>query len=131
LQDVDLFQDLVDQQGQMEIWIGCSEGSQYFGMAQPDVYIRGREGSFAWNFTKAYLGIWLQMVIITFFGVMFSTFLTGSVAMFATAIVYTIGLFKEFVLDWSPATCRAADRSNPCCGSCSRKTSRSNWTWDR
>jgi hypothetical protein len=99
LQDVDLFQDLVDQQGQMEIWIGCSEGAQYFGMAQPDVYIRGREGSFAWNFTKAYLGIWLQMIIITFFGVMFSTFLTGSVAMFATAIVYTIGLFKEFVLN--------------------------------
>ena len=98
LQDVDLFQDLVDQQGQMEIWIGCSEGAQYFGMAQPDVYIRGLEGSFAWNFTKAYLGIWLQMIIITFFGVMFSTFLTGSVAMFATAIVYTIGLFKEFVL---------------------------------
>ncbi len=98
LQDVDLFQDLVDQQGQMEIWIGCSEGAQYFGMAQPDVYIRGREGSFLWNFSKAYLGIWLQMIIITFFGVMFSTFLSGSVAMFATAIVYTIGLFKEFVL---------------------------------
>jgi hypothetical protein len=54
LQDVDLFRDLVDQQGQMEIWIGCSDASQYFGMAQPDVYIRGREGSFAWNLAKAY-----------------------------------------------------------------------------
>ena len=98
LQDVDLFRDLVDQQGQMEVWIGCSDASQYFGMAQPDVYIRGREGSFAWNLAKAYVGIWLQVIIITFFGVMFSTFLTGPVAMFATAIVYVVGLFREFIV---------------------------------
>jgi hypothetical protein len=98
LQDVDLFRDLVDQQGQMEVWIGCSDASQYFGMAQPDVYLRGQEGSFAWNLAKAYVGIWLQMIIITFFGVMFSTFLTGAVAMFATAIVYVVGLFREFIL---------------------------------
>jgi hypothetical protein len=96
--DVDLFADLVDQRGDLEVWIGCSDAAQYFGMAQPDVYIRGQEGSFAWNFAKAYLGIWLQMIIITFFGVMFSTFLTGAVAMFATAIVYTVGLFREFIL---------------------------------
>ena len=98
LQDVDLFRDLVDQQGQMEVWIGCSDASQYFGMAQPDVYIRGQEGSFAWTLAKAYVGIWLQMIIITFFGVMFSTFLTGAVAMFATVIVYVVGLFREFIL---------------------------------
>jgi hypothetical protein len=98
LQDVDLFRDLVDQQGQMEVWIGCSDSSQYFGMAQPDVYIRGREGSFAWNLAKAYVGIWLQVIIITFVGVMFSTFLTGPVAMFATAIVYVVGLFREFIV---------------------------------
>jgi hypothetical protein len=98
LQDVDLFRDLVDEQGQMEVWIGCSDASQYFGMAQPDVYIRGREGSFAWNLAKAYVGIWLQVIIITFFGVMFSTFLTGPVAMFATAIVYVVGLFREFIV---------------------------------
>jgi hypothetical protein len=96
--DVDLFQDLVDEQGRMEIWIACSDAAQYFGMAQPDVYIRGREGTFAWNFAKAYLGIWLQMIIITFFGVMFSTLLSGPVAMFAALMVYLIGLFKEFVL---------------------------------
>jgi hypothetical protein len=47
---------------------------------------------------QSLLGIWLQMIIITFFGVMFSTFLTGPVAMFATAIVYVVGLFREFIL---------------------------------
>jgi len=98
LQDVDLFEDLVDDQGRVEIWIGCTESAQYFGMAQADVYIRGRDGVFAWNFVKGYLGIWLQMIIITCFGVTFSTFLSGPVAMFATAIVYCVGLFKEFVL---------------------------------
>ncbi len=97
LADIDLFQDLVDENGNVEVWIQCSEPSQYFGMAQADVYIRGRDASFVWNFCKGYLGLWMQMVIITCFGVMFSTFLSGPVAMFATSITYVVGMFKEFI----------------------------------
>jgi hypothetical protein len=98
LQDVDLFSDFVDENGRVEIWIRCSEPAQYYGMAQPDVYIRGADGSFLWNFCKAYIGIWLQMVIITCFGVVFSTFLSGPVAMFATLVTYMVGLFKGFII---------------------------------
>jgi hypothetical protein len=47
---------------------------------------------------KGYLGIWFQMVILTCFGVMFSTFLSGPVAMFGTLIVYLVGTFKEFLI---------------------------------
>ncbi len=36
------------------------------------------------NFIKGYFGIWLQMVLVIAFGVMFSTFLSGPVAMIAT-----------------------------------------------
>jgi hypothetical protein len=98
LTDVELFQDLVDENGNVEISIQCSERSQYFGMAQPDVYIRGREGLFFWNFVKGYAGIWLQMIIVTCFGVVFSTFLSGPVAMFATLMTYMVGLFKDFII---------------------------------
>lgn len=98
LRDIDLFEDLVDPSGRVEIWISCSEPGQYFGMAQADLYVRGRDGTFLWNFVKGYAGIWLQMVIITCFGVMFSTFLSGPVAMVATFVVYMVGLFKEFII---------------------------------
>jgi hypothetical protein len=50
-----------------------------------------------WNFCKGYLGLWMQMVIVTCFGVTFSTFLSGPVAMFASCIVYVVGMFKEFI----------------------------------
>jgi len=97
--DSDLFKDLVDEQGNVEIWVQCLESSQYFGMAGPDVYVRAKEGSFFWNFVKAHIGIWLQMVIVMCFGVTLSTFLSGAVAMFSTFVVYITGLFSEFIMD--------------------------------
>jgi hypothetical protein len=99
LSKIDLFNDLVDEEGNVEVWIQCGERSQYFGMAQPDVYIRGQDASFRLNFCKGYMGIWLQMVIITCFGVVFSTFLSGPVAMFATSVTYMVGLNKEFIIN--------------------------------
>jgi len=48
-----------------------------FRHGQADLYIRARDASFAGNFVKGYLGIWLQMVIVLAMGVMFSTFLSG------------------------------------------------------
>lgn len=104
LEDVDIFDKLVSQDGKVEIWLQCSEHSQYYGMAQPDLYLRGKDGSFILNFAKSYVGIWLQMIIITCFGVMFSTFLSGPVAMFATLIVYLIGMFKTFIIGVASGT---------------------------
>ena len=98
LKDIDLFDSLVDEEGNVEIWIQCSERSQYFGMAQADVYVRGGDAPFALNFGKAYTGLWLQMVIITCFGVMLSTFLSAPVALFATAATLVVGLFRGFII---------------------------------
>ena len=42
---IDLFDDLVSD-GELEIHLQCLDDSQYFGMAQADVYLRARDASF-------------------------------------------------------------------------------------
>jgi hypothetical protein len=94
---IDLF-DLVDN-GKVEIVIRCAEPGQYFGMAEPDVYLRPSDASFELNFAKAYLSIWLQMMMVTCFGVMFSTFLSWPVAVMSTVSVVVLGFFGQFARD--------------------------------
>ena len=95
---IDLFRDLVHD-GRVQVAIRCAEPGQYFGIARGDVYLRPADGSFGLNFTKAFFSIWLQMVLVTSFGVMFSTFLSGPVAMMATLSAIVLGFFGQFVRD--------------------------------
>ncbi|MGI8982597.1 MAG: ABC transporter permease [Pirellulaceae bacterium] len=95
---MDIFDDLVHK-GQIEVSIRCVDSSQYFGVAQPDVYLRPRDSYFFANFAKGYLSIWLQMVLVTCFGVMFSTFLSGPVAMMATLCAIGLGFFGGLARD--------------------------------
>ena len=97
-QDMLLFEDLVSEDGKLEIWLKCNERAQYYGVAQGDIYIRAEDGYFWANFLKGFLGIWFQMVIVTAFAVMFSTFLNGPVAMLATVAAICLGYFANFVL---------------------------------
>ncbi len=92
----DLFDDLVDN-GRVEIWLRCLEPGQYFGAAQADLYLRARDGWFWANFLKGYFGIWLQMELVVAFSVMFSTFLSGAVAMIATLGTLIGGFYSEFM----------------------------------
>ena len=94
---LDLFKDLAPE-GKLEVWVQCLPTGQYFGAARPDVYIRAHDNSFEMNFLKGYLGIWLQMLLVTGLGVMFSTFLSGAVAMMATITSIVVGLFTSFVI---------------------------------
>ncbi len=94
-----LFEDLVTSDGRVEVWLQCLEPGQHFGAAQPDLYLRAGDASVALNFIKGFYGIWLQVVIVTSFGVMFSTFLSGAVAMVATVGVLIAGFFTEFLAD--------------------------------
>lgn len=94
----DLFDDLTDD-GRLEIWLQCLDPEQYFGVAQPDLYLRARDASFALNFVKGYFGIWMQMVLVIGFGVMFSTFLTGPVAMLATVGMLVGGFFRGYMIE--------------------------------
>ncbi|MFH1268924.1 MAG: hypothetical protein ABIK89_24625 [Planctomycetota bacterium] len=95
--EFDLFEDLVAD-GEVEIWVQCLEPGQHFGAAQADLYLRAADASFLMNFAKGYFGIWLQMVLVIGFGVMFSTFLSGSVAMIATLGALIGGFFSEFMI---------------------------------
>jgi len=94
---VDLFDDLVTSDGRVELILKCEEGGQYFGVAKPDLFLRGNDGSFGWNFFKGYVGIWLQMTIVIALGVMFSTLVGGPIAALATAGCVLIGSYGEFV----------------------------------
>ncbi len=96
---IDLFRDLVSADGHLEIILQCLEHQQYFGMAQPDLYIRADDGSFFWNFCKGYLGVWLQMTLVIGLGVMFSTFLSGPVALLATMFVIIVGIFSGHIAE--------------------------------
>jgi ABC-type transport system involved in multi-copper enzyme maturation permease subunit len=98
---IDLFDDLVhkDNNNSVEVEIRCVDAAQYFGMAAPDLYLRPADAAFEWNFFKAFLSIWFQMLLVTSFGVTFSTFLTGSVAMLATMSAVVLGFFGQFVRD--------------------------------
>ncbi|MEO8494444.1 MAG: ABC transporter permease [Planctomycetota bacterium] len=98
VRDGSLFE-LVDDEGNLEIWIQCGERAQYYGMAERDVYILDRDAPFIANLAKGYVGIWLQMVMVTSFGVMFSTFLSGAVALMATLSSIVVGYFSSFIYE--------------------------------
>ncbi|MEX2560652.1 MAG: hypothetical protein WD403_12095 [Pirellulales bacterium] len=95
---VDLFKDLVAD-GELEIQLKCLERAQFFGMAQPDLYLLPREGLFWVNYVKGYVSIWLQMVLLTTIGVVWSTFLNGPVALLASLATLIGGFFADFMQD--------------------------------
>jgi hypothetical protein len=94
---VDLFKDMVSD-GQVEVWLQCADRAQYLGAAQADMYLSSANASFGLNFVKGYLGIWLQTVVVIALGVMFSTFLSGPVAMLATLGTLVGGFCNDFML---------------------------------
>ena len=91
---IDLFDDLVSN-GRLQVELQCLEPGQYLGVAPEDIYIRAGDESYELNFIKGYFGIWCQMVLVTGLGVMFSTFLSGAVAMLATLGSIVLGFFAQ------------------------------------
>ncbi len=96
--NLDLIDDLTTgDKGQVELWIQCVEPGQYFGVAQNTVYILQDNRSFTWNYVKCYLGIWFQVVLVITFGLVFSTFLNGPVALLASFLALGYGSIAESV----------------------------------
>ncbi|MFM7108315.1 MAG: hypothetical protein ACKOZU_06895 [Planctomycetaceae bacterium] len=96
VREIDLFADLVAD-GRVEVWLQCLEPAQYYGVAQADFYLRTGDGSFAINYLKGCIGIWLSMLVVTALGVMLSTFLSGPVALLAAISVVLVGHFRGFI----------------------------------
>ena len=97
--DLNVFEDLVDEDGRLVVMIKCLDRGQYLGVTQSGVYLRPAQNPFWWNLTKAYCSIWLQMTMVIAFGVMFSTFLSGPVAMIATFVCVLLGFSAEQIYD--------------------------------
>ncbi len=97
LEPYDLFEDLVNESGRLDVIIKCEEPSQYYGVAQPDIYIRASDRLFITNFFKCFVTFWLEMIIVVAFGVMFSTFLSGPIAFVGTISALVVGFFIGFV----------------------------------
>jgi len=96
--EFDVFEDFVAD-GQVEIWLHCLDRGQYVGVARADLYLRASDASVGWNFVKGFYKIWMQMLILISFGVLFSTFLSGPVAMMSTIGVLIAGFTKTFVIE--------------------------------
>jgi ABC-type transport system involved in multi-copper enzyme maturation permease subunit len=98
---VDLFGEngMVSRDGRLEIILQCMEPRQFFGAAQPDLYLRARDASFVGNFAKGFTGLWLQMLLVLTAGVVFSTFLSAPVAMLATLATVVGGLFSTYIAE--------------------------------
>lgn len=94
----DLFEDFVVD-GKIEIWLQCLDSQQYFGAAEPDLYLRGPDANVFLNFCKGYLGVWQQMLILIAFGVLFSSFLSGPVAMASTFGILIAGFCKTLFIE--------------------------------
>jgi hypothetical protein len=93
---IDLFADIVAD-GSVEVILQCLEPAQYYGVAQADFFLRAGAGTFVLNYVKSCFGILFSMLLVTAMGVMFSTFLSGPLALFATLSVILVGQFRVFI----------------------------------
>ena len=94
---LDLFKDLVDPELGLEISLQCLDPAQYFGAARADLYINAGESNFFLNFLKGYVYIWIQMVIVTALGVMFSTVFNSAVSLLATIFSIIMGFYSHSI----------------------------------
>lgn len=101
---INLIDDLVSEDGRVEVVVQCIDGGQYFGFARADCYVRLPEGNPAWNFVKGHLGIWVQMVIVITIGVLASTFLNGPIAALLTVSFILLGFFRDFFVSVATGT---------------------------
>ncbi|WP_425400235.1 ABC transporter permease [Aeoliella sp.] len=97
-QPVNLLEDLVDDEGRLEVVVQCLDRAQYFGFARGDCYIHLSDGSPLWNFVKAYLSIWVQMVVVIAIAVTGSTVLSGPIAMLFTVSFILLGFQRDFLM---------------------------------
>jgi ABC-type transport system involved in multi-copper enzyme maturation permease subunit len=103
-QPIDLIDDLVTNDGRLEVIVQCLDRAQYYGFAQPDGYIRLPDGSPLWNFIKAQISIWVQMVLVIAIAVTCSTAVNGPVAMMFTLSFITLGFFQKFFVGVATGT---------------------------
>lgn len=103
-QEIDLFDDLVDDKGRLEVLVKCLEGGQYFGFAQADCYVRLPDGNPIASYVKVLASIWVQAVIVIAVGVTISTLVSGPIALLFTLGFIILGFYRPFFLKVATGT---------------------------
>ena len=98
-EEIDLFKDLVSEDGKIEVLVKCLNRGQYFGFAQADMYIRHPDGSPIASFAKVLVSIWVQAVIVVAVGVTISTLVSGPVAMLFVVGFVILGFWRQDFVD--------------------------------
>lgn len=101
---VDLFKDIANEKGEIEVIVKCLEHGQYYGFAQADCYLRMPDGSPIASYAKVYVSIWVQAVIVIAVGVTISTVVSGPVAMLFTAGFIILGFYRPMFNDIAMGT---------------------------
>lgn len=93
-----LFEDFVGgDQRSLRVILRCDDRNQYLGVATPDIYFRGKDDLYWWNFIKGYLGLWAQMMVVVSVAVAFSTFLSTPVTILGSLVFFLIGYCAPFI----------------------------------
>lgn len=96
--ELDIFDDLVDDEGNLTVEVHCQEAGQLLGMARSDLFIRTPDRPFIVGYSKAVFGIWMPMVLVIMLGVTISCFVKGPVAILTTLTVVLVGFMsKEYM----------------------------------
>ncbi len=95
--EYDLFSEFAGSNGKLNLSLYCRDINQYLGCARADVYFRGKDQPFWWNFFKGYVGIWCQMMIIIAMGVALSTFLSTPLVMLGVIAIMIVGFNTSFI----------------------------------
>jgi hypothetical protein len=81
----------------LEVSVKCENSGQYVGMAKYDFYILAAEKTFAWNFVKGSLGLWMRLCLVIGLAIVLSTYLSGVIAWLTTMFLYLAGSIQEYV----------------------------------
>ncbi len=93
-----LFEDFAGGKGnRLKVILRCEDLNQYIGVARADLYFRGQDDVFWWNFVKGYLGLWAQMMVVVSIGVALSTFLSTPVTILGSLVIFLIGFCTPFI----------------------------------
>jgi hypothetical protein len=82
---------LVGSRGQLDVEVKCLSANQYLGMAEGDLFLLARQGSFWTNYLRGLMGVWLQAMVLTAIGVWAGTFLSWPVALLTTIFFFVAG----------------------------------------
>lgn len=98
--ELDIFNDVVDKDGNLTVEVQCLEAGQLLGMARPDLFVRTPDRAFLAGYSKAVFGIWLPMVLVIMLGVTISCFVKGPVAILTTLTIVLVGFMsKEYMTE--------------------------------